>query len=276
MDREGDQYRVYSELKSCGADFVVRSRRQARRVLDDKEGHENLEQVVDAAKCVLKRDVQLSRRIAHKDPTRKGANPPRDARTATLCVSAATATIERSWGIKATDAPESLQLNVVRVVEETAPSGEAPVEWILLTTLPVATAKDVAFVVDCYRRRWLVEEFFKALKTGCRYEEVQLESSTTLLNLLAILLPVTCRLLLLRFLSRVDRPATEALTPSQIEALRLIATISLPSAPTTRDVLRAIAALGGHIKNNGDPGWLVLYRGFRDVLLVEAARALEK
>jgi hypothetical protein len=30
---------------------------------------------------------------------------------------------------------------------------------------------------------------------------------------------------------------------------------------TVRDAMLGIAALGGHIKNNGDPGWLVLGRG---------------
>ena len=43
----------------------------------------------------------------------------------------------------------------------------------------------------------------------------------------------------------------------------------LPARPTVRDAMLAIAALGGHVKNNGDPGWLVLGRGLHDLLLLE-------
>ncbi len=45
------------------------------------------------------------------------------------------------------------------------PTGETPVEWFLLTNLPVDTPDEIAFVVDCYRGRWTIEEYFKALKT---------------------------------------------------------------------------------------------------------------
>ncbi|HYP75722.1 MAG TPA: hypothetical protein VER12_07205, partial [Polyangiaceae bacterium] len=43
----------------------------------------------------------------------------------------------------------------------------------------------------------------------------------------------------------------------------------LPSKPTVRQAMLAIAGLGGHIKNNGDPGWLVLGRGFQFLLTLE-------
>jgi hypothetical protein len=47
--------------------------------------------------------------------------------------------------------------------------------------------------VDCYRGRWTIEEYFKALKTGCQYERRQLETAHSLLNALAILAPVAWR-----------------------------------------------------------------------------------
>lgn len=51
--------------------------------------------------------------------------------------------------------------------------------------------------------------------------------------------------------------------------LRAVAKKPLPRSPTAREALLAVAALGGHIKNNGDPGWLVLGRGLFDLLLLE-------
>lgn len=54
----------------------------------------------------------------------------------------------------------------------------------------------------------------------------------------------------------------------------------LPPGATTAHALLAVAALGGHIKNNGWPGWEVIGRGYEDLLMFEAgwcaARGLEK
>ena len=43
----------------------------------------------------------------------------------------------------------------------------------------------------------------------------------------------------------------------------------MPANPTARDALLAVARIGGHIKNNGDPGWQVLGRGYDSLLLME-------
>ena len=117
----------------------------------------------------------------------------------------------------------------------------------------------------------MIEEYFKALKTGCQYERRQLESAHSLLNALAVLAPVAWRLLLLRHLGRhaPKRPATDALTPGQLDVLHAVARRPMPKRPTVKDAMLAIASLGGHLLRNGDPGWLVLGRGMHDLLLLE-------
>jgi len=164
-----------------------------------------------------------------------------------------------------------MPVDVVHVFEEHPPPGEPAVEWFLLTDLPVDTPDAIAFVVDCYRGRWIIEEFFKALKTGCQYERHQLESAHALLNALAIFAPVAWRLLLLRHLARsgAPAPATSAQTPTQLDVPRAVSKQPLPRNRTARDALLAVAKLGGHLKSNGDPGWLVLGRGLHDLLLLE-------
>lgn len=82
--------------------------------------------------------------------------------------------------------PASLSLQVVEVREIDPPDGEMPVVWRLVTTEPVDTEEQVAAVVDSYRQRWLIEEFFKVVKTGCRFQRLQLESLRALLIELAI------------------------------------------------------------------------------------------
>ena len=141
-----------------------------------------------------------------------------------------------------------------------------PDEWRLITTEPIDTVAQVTQIVEWYRARWLIEEFFKCLKTGCAYEKRQLESFETLLIALAFLIPIAWQLLLLRHLAREahDVPATAALTPRQLAVLCASpAGARLAATPTIRDALRVVAPLGGHLRQNGEPGWLVLGRGCR-------------
>ena len=76
---------------------------------------------------------------------------------------------------------ERLTVNVVDVFEPQPPLDEEPIAWTLLTSQPIDTVEQQIAIVDIYRARWLIEEFFKAVKTGCDYEAKQLESKETLL-----------------------------------------------------------------------------------------------
>ena len=122
--------------------------------------------------------------------------------------------------------------------------------------------------------RWTIEEYFKALKTGCNFEKLQLESGRALVMALAIYTAVAWRLLLMRWMEREqpDAPGEALVTPIQLLLLsKHMTKLRRPwkGPPTCREVLLAIAALGGHLRNNGPPGWLVLARGFHDLLLME-------
>ena len=157
-----------------------------------------------------------------------------------------------------------------------APEGAPPVEWRLITTEPVGTPEEAAAVVDAYRFRWTIEEYFKALKTGCGYEKRQLEGRSALLNALALFAPIAWQLLALRSLARDagDTPADVLLSPLKLRVLQGHKRTKLRLGATMREAMLAIAALGGHIKNNGDPGWIVLGRGFEDLLLLEHGAAI--
>lgn len=266
MDREADQYALLSTLIEHARPFVIRSF-QDRRLAGDDEAR--LRAVACAAKATLRRDVPVSPRANNKSP--KGLrHPMRRQRIARLSF-AATAVELRRTPDAAKSNSATLRLNVIHVVERKPPSDQPAVEWFLLTSLPIDTNEAIAFAVDCYRARWTIEEFFKALKTGCQFERRQLESAHSLVNALAILSPVAWRLLSLRHLARTEPmlPASRALTAKQLEVLRVVAKNPLRARPTARDAMLAVAALGGHLKANGDPGWLVLGRGMHDLLLLE-------
>ena len=88
-----------------------------------------------------------------------------------------------------------ITLNVVLVREINPPAKDEPVEWLLLTSLPIDTSEEVREVIACYSLRWMIEIFFRTLKSGCRIEERRFETLPRLLNCLAIYLIVACVML---------------------------------------------------------------------------------
>jgi hypothetical protein len=211
----------------------------------------------------FERAVPLSKRENKAAPNQLKRHPPREARGALLRYSAAPVELKKPH-YQPASLPASLELNLVRVWEPHAPDGEQPVEWLLLTTESCDTPEEIMRVVDLYRARWVIEDFFKALKTGCALETRQLESRHALLNTLALFLPIAVHLLWLRTCARdaPESPATEAFTSLQLQVLAHVSHRKLPANPTVLDAVWALAGYGGHIANNGWPGWQVLGRAF--------------
>lgn len=275
MDSEADIYELLTDLARTGGKFIVRAGQD--RLVEEEE--RVLSEAVANGEIVLQREVALSRRTiaknkskmigAHKSSKRNGARAERVAR---LQISCRTVTLKRPKTCTV-EYPSTIPVNVVRVFEPAPPDGQDPVEWVLLTSEPIATTDDLVAIVDGYRTRWLIEEYFKAIKTGCAYETRQLESLRTLSNLLAIVAVLAWRLLLLRAVHRFEkhRDATDVIEPVLLEALAerlkdIGERAPLAPRPSVDEALNAIARLGGHIKSNGEPGWQVLWRGYQDLL----------
>ncbi len=125
------------------------------------------------------------------------------------------------------------------MLERDCPKGQEPIVWYLVTNEPIDTAEQVAEVVDAYRARWVIEEFFKALKTGCQIEKRQMESYEALRIALALFLPIAVRLLALCDAARTEpEQACSALTARQL--LRTCGSKTLSATPTnTRSTWRS-------------------------------------
>jgi hypothetical protein len=269
MDRAADSYELFGDMLTHADRFVVRLHHD-RQVQTDA----GLQSLTAAApdEALGERQVTVPpRRAGNRPQQARKKHPPREGRVATLRFAARRLSVQRPQGWPRT-LPPALAVNVVYVWEVEPPPGEEPVAWRLITQEPISTVEDVLRIVDIYRTRWLIEEFFKALKTGCAYEKRQLESLHTLLVALALLAPVAWQLLLLRHLAHKtpDVPATAVLTRRQVEVLRgSPAGTSLGERPTLAEALHAVAVLGGHLRQNGNPGWLVLGRGMQKLLVME-------
>lgn len=271
MDREADDYEVFDLLTHVGGRFVVRM--QYNRQLVE---HGRVRDALLQVRAETERTVPLSRRFKPGGAKQSKIHPPRVERLAKLSFGGFRAEIPRpATATQATS--EQLGLNVVYVWETEPPPGEAPIEWVLYTSEPIDTTEQLLQVVDWYRARWVIEEYFKALKTGCAVEERQLGDLHSLSNALALLLPIAWQLLLVRSEARErpDTPASELLMSDEIQVLRAAAAKRrpLPVNPTIEQAMLSIAALGGHLKHNGPPGWQTLARGYQELrLLLEGWR----
>jgi hypothetical protein len=268
-DRESDSYDLMSTAIEHGHRFVFRVRvdRRGKKVDDGLDGWSTIRQVAARCEGILEREVPLSARKAKSAPGMNRFHAPRNARPATLRFAATRIEIPRPRYLQ-DPTPATLALHLVHVFEPNPPAGEARIEWLLYTTEPVDTATQIAAVVDAYRTRWLIEEFNAALKTGCAYESREFESRHALLTVLAISLPIASEILAVRSRARSapDAPASEVLSPVRLKLLRRLSSYKLSTNPTAQDALLAVAALGGHLKRNGAPGWKVLQRGMRTLL----------
>ena len=277
MDREGDDFMLLAKMVAAGDRFVVRLQHDRLLSLTKEERHAEapgkVHEALAKAQVSFEREVKLSSRKADRSSKKRATFPEREGRPARLQASAQRVRLRRPNGLGAIDEslPSSLELNVVRVWEVDAPEGIEPVEWYLLTTEPIDSPAQIELIVDFYRARWLIEELFKALKSGCSVEKRQLEGQHSLFNALALFVPLAFRMLLARTLVRTtpSLPATVALSELEIQILRRSRPdLKLSEQPSIAEAYLAIAALGGHIKYNGPPGWQVLARGFEKLLTI--------
>jgi IS4 transposase len=152
--------------------------------------------------------------------------------------------------------------------EINAPAGCKPVEWRLLTNRVADGFAAAIELIDWYRCRWEIETFFHVLKNGCRVEALQLGNVAKLELALAVYLVVSWRLARLVKLGRThpDLEASALFTETEWKGAYILAKKAIPKKPpTTRELVRQIAMLGGFLgrKGDGEPGVKTLWLGMQ-------------
>lgn len=280
MDSEADDYKLLWNLQDSSRRFVVRLcyDRKLDSEATGSRPKEKTKEFVARAKVRTKREVTLSRRKRAIAGGRSRRSAPRAQRDALLVITAKEVVLCRPSQVTPPEAPRRLSVNIVAVREKSPPKDVVPVEWFLLTTEAIDTQEQILAVVDAYRARWIIEEYFKALKSGCAVQKRQLESKATIEKALALFTPVAWALLRMRTLSRQspDAPATTVLSEVQIKLLREQTKLPISTDSTVLDAWSAVARLGGHLKNNGPPGWQLIGRGYSNLLILEAGYKIAK
>jgi hypothetical protein len=139
----------------------------------------------------------------------------------------------------------------------------------------VESFEDAWRVLGYYEKRWLIEEWHKALKTGCRLESRQLKSKEGLERITGLLSVVAVRLLQLKSAARTDpaRPAGQVVPLHWIGMLIAARKRLKHAAATTMTIgefYRELAKLGGFLgrKSDGEPGWITIWRGWQKLYLL--------
>jgi hypothetical protein len=269
-DREADAYPLLASLIEHEDAFVIRLARNRSVREDESADVEKIKTIAARAQGIVELEVPLSRRKRTTIPGHQKTFGGRGARVARLELAATTVEIRRP-NYNSND-PPWIEVNVVNVREINTPEGEASIDWMLLTSEDVDTVRDVLAVVEAYKARWLIEEFFKALKSGCAIEKRELESLHTLTNALALFIPIASTLLLLRHLARTapSTPVSHLFNPTQLRILRI--KTKMPESPTAAEALLAVAILGGYKTgySGGRPaGWPTLGEGMERLLVLE-------
>jgi hypothetical protein len=275
-DSEADIYELLEESQKepQGLDWIVRACQDRALQKDDKHAAASDTATKHLRGRVLTEDVLFTHTISVRGRKAKvscedhGRRQPRESRTAEVEVRAASVTLRAPW--RHDRKLGDVSVNVVLVTEVDPPSDDTPVEWILLTSLPIDDVEQVRTVIQYYCVRWMIEVFFRTLKSGCRVEDRRFEHIDRVLPCLAVYMIVTWRTL---FVCRLGRELPDISCEAVFEAdewksvYRVVRKEWPPSTPPNlKEMVRMVAQLGGYVnrKRDDEPGpqtvWLGLQR----------------
>ena len=272
FDRGGDQFELYCRILRTGAGWVGRAA-QLKRKIHTPQGNEMklsayLEQLPAAGTYTL--DLPANA----KQPARQATMEVRFGPVIVPQPKHASAWVKES-GIR------EIAMWVVEAREINPPKGVQAARWVLLTSEPVKSFKAAWTILGHYEKRWLVEEYHKALKTGCRLEARQYETAKRLEAITGVLSILAVRLLQLKMVARNEpqRPAEQVVPQKWIAMLQCLRKRKSPPSWTVRDFYREMAKLGGFLgrKSDGEPGWMTVWRGFEKLhLCLRGAESYQK
>lgn len=259
FDRGADNFEVYCHLLQQRCDWVIRASQLHRGVL---AGNSQENMPLKAYLQTLKSSGSYTLSLR--------ARPGQAAREAELEVRVGKIKVPRPkhvspWVRKLEHGP--IAMHVIEVIEVNSPNGVKPIRWVLLTSLPITSFDDAWTVIRYYELRWLVEEYHKALKTGCSTESRQLKTAGRLEAFVGLTSVVAIRLLQLKSIARTkpDTPAQRVVPRVWLKMLKLARkNLTRVHDLTVGQFYREVAKLGGFLGRTGDgePGWITIWRGW--------------
>lgn len=268
-DSEADIYEVLVEGTSepKKIDWIVRACQSRALIIDENQGEKYLREAVASQPVLFSKTLHVRGRKAKLRCDTRRRRHPRESRQAEVVVRSARVTLRPPW--RADRELPPVTANVVLVSEVNPPAGDEPVEWLLVTSLPVEQIEQARQVIEYYSARWMIEVFFRVLKSGCRVEQRLFEYMDRLLTCLAVYVIVAWRTL---YVCRLGRSCPEidceaVFEPSEWRSVWKVVRREDPpkKAPPLGIVVELVAQLGGYVHRKGIPPgpqsiWLGLQR----------------
>ena len=245
-------FELFVEQRRLGSvDLLVRAKhnrslgRQKQKLFD-----------LAQAQPVRKRlEIHVAHSSARRGTRRQKARGKREARTAI---------VELRWCAVDLPPPESngfrneapVRLNLVHVHEPEPPDGDKPLEWFLLTSLPVASDRDAERILKWYRLRWRIEDWHRVLKSGCKVEYLGHRTGDRIERAVTINAVIAWRLTAMTMMGREtpELPADILFSDIEIMALKDFATDrKLPAPDNLGLAVLTMAMLGGYLNRKNDP-----------------------
>jgi len=267
-DSDADVYELFCESRSTSMGemhFLVRACQN--RITRDP--HTNLLDATRDTPCLFQCSVNVRARTAKLVTETRKRQETRGARIAELEVRATTVTVRPPYRPKGRKLAE-VTLNVVLAEELNPPDGATPIQWLLVTTLPIDNLEQVQQIVSYYSTRWQIEIYFRTLKSGCRIEDRQFETLDRILNCLAVYSIIAWKIMYLCRLGREcpDLDCEIIFEPSEWKSVYMTVRQQDPPSdpPSLNEMIRMIASLGGYvIRRSTQPGTQTLWFGLQRV-----------
>lgn len=272
-DRESDITEVIDYCNSQDAfDWVIRG--GVDRVLSKSHKSEASVKVRDElqrSKIRFKKQMSIRSRVAWGSASLKQhpSQADRDAREITVTVHAAKVSLNDPRRSSTHRKTAGITVNAVLVTEIDPPEGVQAVEWLLLTSLPIGSRKQIEAIIDHYEKRWVIELYFKVLKSGCKIESRRFEHMDRFLPALALYMIIAWRSLYICRVSRTHEDSSCELVYEKAEwhsVWQIVKKAKPPKKPPSlMQMTKLVAQLGGYVnrKNSGPPGPQTMWLGLQ-------------
>lgn len=259
VEPRGDQNPVHLLVRACRDRVVTRESGGSGWRMSD---------ALAAAPILFTHTISVRGRRAKVSCETRGRRQPRENRMTEVEVRAAPMRLQPPRRPDRELSPVTVHVVLVREIDP--PEGDTPVEWVLITTLPIDDVEQVREVIQHYTVRWMIEVLFRTLKSGCRVEQRRFEHMDRLLPCLAVYLIIAWRTLFVCRLARscpnIDCEAV--FEPSEWKSVWTAIHRNAPQTPPRlAGMVRLVAQLGGYVNlpNRSDPPgpqtlWLGLQR----------------
>lgn len=258
FDRGADDYDVFKDIIEAESGYVIRSNQN--RAIRTKEGK----------RSQLHKWIKQTEKIGEIKKEEILVNKPGKTKEVKFSVRAGSCFMLAPHPDRQSLQDEgALHVNVVHLKQKNHAPDEEPVEWILITDKQVDTLEKIREVIRRYEHRWKIEEWHECIKDrGCKFEDRALKSWDRMERLLAVLSVVGWRLLGLRDAARKEgkQSPEKYLTEAEMRVIEQMDE-KVKQGASAGEYFLGIARIGGYLDrtNDPEPGWQILWRGFKKV-----------